>query len=36
MSNGISGRHNDDSTMVINWFMNYHRIILEKEFGRKK
>ena len=36
MSNGLSGRHNDDSTMVINWFMNYHRIILEKEFGRKK
>lgn len=36
MSNGISGRHNDDWVVVIAWFMNYHKKILEKEFGRKR
>ena len=36
ISKGISGRHNDDSSMAIAWFMNYYKMILEEGFGRKR
>lgn len=36
ISKGASGRHNDDSVTMISWFVNFYKMILEKEFGRKK
>ena len=36
ISRGVPGRHNDDLAVSVSWFMNYYRMILEKEFGRKK
>ncbi|WP_418129069.1 accessory Sec system protein Asp2 [Staphylococcus sp. HKU1] len=36
MSRGIPGRHNDDSPTIVNWFLNFYRIILETKFGRVK
>lgn len=35
MSKGTSGRHNDDNDTTITWFMNFYKMILEKNFGRK-
>lgn len=36
ISKGISGRHNDDASVTVSWFINYYKMILEQEFGRKK
>ena len=32
---GIHGRHNDDTTGIINWFLNQYKKILREDFGRK-
>lgn len=32
---GTAGRHNDDTDTVVVWFMNFHRMVLEAQFGRK-
>jgi len=32
---GIHGRHNDDTTGIINWFLNQYRKILREDFGRR-
>ena len=36
LSKGTSGRHNDDSTTATTWFINFYRMILENDFGRKE
>ncbi|MDU2137039.1 MAG: accessory Sec system protein Asp2, partial [Staphylococcus warneri] len=28
------GRHNDDTSTVVNWFMNFYHILLKDHFGR--
>ena len=33
---GTSGRHNDDSYTATTWFVNFYRMILENDFGRKE
>lgn len=35
MVKGTSGRHNDDSATSTTWFMNFYKIVLEQNFGRK-
>lgn len=35
LSKGTSGRHNDDTDSAVNWFLNFYRMILENDFGRK-
>ncbi|MEZ7646714.1 hypothetical protein O3632_11105, partial [Streptococcus parasanguinis] len=35
LSKGTTGRHNDDSTTATTWFINFYRMILENDFGRK-
>lgn len=35
MVKGTSGRHNDDSATSTAWFMNFYKIVLEQNFGRK-
>ncbi|WP_414052148.1 accessory Sec system protein Asp2 [Macrococcus animalis] len=35
ISRGISGRHNDDSTTINNWFVHFLNLMLETKFGRK-
>ena len=32
---GIHGRHNDDTTGIINWFLNQYRKILREDFNRR-
>jgi len=32
---GIHGRHNDDTTGIINWFLNQYKKILREDFGRR-
>ncbi|UEX90232.1 accessory Sec system protein Asp2 [Staphylococcus ratti] len=34
MSRGVPGRHNDDSSTITSWFVNFYNIILESRFGR--
>ncbi|MFR2572811.1 MAG: accessory Sec system protein Asp2 [Streptococcus salivarius] len=29
-------RHNDDSYTATTWFVNFYRMILENDFGRKE
>ena len=36
LSKGTSGRHNDDSYTATTWFVNFYRMILENDFGRKE
>ncbi|WP_150821134.1 accessory Sec system protein Asp2, partial [Streptococcus pneumoniae] len=35
MVKGTSGRHNDDNDSTILWFVNFYKMVLEQEFGRK-
>ena len=35
LSKGTSGRHNDDHSTATAWFLNFYRMILENDFGRK-
>ena len=35
LSKGTTGRHNDDSPTATTWFINFYRMILENDFGRK-
>lgn len=32
---GIHGRHNDNTTGIINWFLNQYKKILREDFGRR-
>lgn len=34
MSRAVPGRHNDDSSTITSWFVNFYHIILESRFGR--
>ncbi|MBP2622968.1 accessory Sec system protein Asp2 [Streptococcus oricebi] len=35
VSKGTSGRHNDDDSSTISWFVNYYKMLLREKFGRK-
>lgn len=34
MNKAVPGRHNDDTSTVVNWFMNFYHILLKDHFGR--
>lgn len=34
VSRSVPGRHNDDSTTITNWFLNFYNLVMEKRFGR--
>lgn len=36
MSRGVPGRHNDDSSTITSWFVNFFHMILEQQFGRRR
>ena len=35
VSKGLEGRHNDNTSGVVNWFMSQYRRIIETDFGRE-
>ncbi len=35
MSRSVPGRHNDDSSTITNWFINFYHLIMAQQFGRE-